>query len=92
MLDIISKCNNKVILITADKLNNIDLTKYSKQYSNLKVIINKSFHDRFIILDKEILYHLGGSLNSLGKKCFAITKVEDKIVLKQLNIIQYENF
>ena len=83
MLDIISKCKNKVILITADKLDNIDFTKYNKQYSNLEVIINKSFHDRFIILDKKILYHLG-ALNSLGKKCFAITKVEDEIVLKQL--------
>lgn len=84
MLDIISKAKVKVILITANKLNNIDLVKYNKQYNNLNVIINNSFHDRFIILDRNTLYHLGASLNTLGKKCFAITKIEEKNILEQL--------
>lgn len=93
MLDIISKCNNNVILITADKLVNIDLLKYNKQYKNLQVIINKSFHDRFIILDRNILYHLGSSLNSIGKKCFAITKIDDFDILNQLiRKLKLQNF
>ena len=29
------------------------------------------FHDRFLIIDKAILIHVGASLNHLGKKCFA---------------------
>ncbi len=81
MLDIISKCYTKVILVTADKLDNIDLVKYKKQYNNLKVIINKFFHDRFIIIDKEILYHLGSSLNSIRYKCFAISKIDENDIL-----------
>ena len=82
MLDIISKAKVEVTLVTADKLDNIDLIKYRKQYDNLKVTINTSFHDRFIILDKSIVYHLGASLNYLGKKCFAITKIDDIDILK----------
>ena len=35
MLDIISKAKVNVTLITADKLDNIDLFKYQKQYNNL---------------------------------------------------------
>ena len=84
MLDIISNCKVTVILITADKLNNIDTAKYRKQYNNLHIIINKSFHDRFIIIDKTILYHLGSSLNSIGYKCFAITKIDDKDILREI--------
>ena len=59
MFDIISKAKIKIILVTADKLDNISLTKYRKQYDNLMIVINKSFHDRFIILDQNIVYHLG---------------------------------
>ena len=84
MLDVISKCKIEVTLITADKLDNLDLVKYKKQYNNLNIIINKSYHDRFIIIDNKILYHLGASLNSIGKKCFAITKIEDKDILNKL--------
>ena len=84
MLDVISKCKVEVTLITADKLDNLDLIKYIKQYNNLNIIINKSYHDRFIIIDNVILYHFGSSLNSIGKKCFAITKIEDKDILNRL--------
>ena len=84
LLDVISKTNVEVTLITADKLDNLDLVKYKKQYNNLNIIINKSYHDRFIIIDSEILYHLGASLNSIGKKCFAITRIEDKDILDKL--------
>ena len=34
-----------------------------------------NIHDRFIIIDDEKLYHVGASLKDLGKKCFAINKM-----------------
>ena len=66
---------------------------YERQYQNIKIIQNNSFHDRFIILDKEILYHSGASFKDLGKKCFAITKMEDEEILNQLlgKIVRLEN-
>ena len=43
------------------------------------------FHDRFIILDNKELYHCGASLKDLGKKCFAISKIEDKDYLNRFS-------
>ena len=40
-------------------------------------------HDRFIIIDKNILYHCGASFKDLGKKCFGINKIEDKEYLNK---------
>ena len=49
---------------------------------NLKY--NDSFHDRFIIIDEENLYHCGSSFKDLGTKCFAITKIDNKEVVNDL--------
>ncbi len=51
ILDILSNTNKKVILVT-NKYNNIDYGKYKEQYNNVTLVVNNSFHDRFIILDK----------------------------------------
>jgi hypothetical protein len=47
----------------------------------IEVKASKSIHDRFIIIDGEVLYHLGASLKDLGKKLFGFTKM-DKAALK----------
>ena len=78
LLDILSKTNKHIILIT-NKYNNEDYNKYKSQYKNTKLIIN-----RFIIIDKNFLYHCGSSFKDLGKKCFAITKLEDNEYLNKL--------
>ena len=63
------------------------IKKYKSQYSNISCYFNSGFHDRFIILDKKLLYHCGSSFKDLGKKCFAITLLEDKSILN--NILEY---
>ena len=94
LLDIISKIDKKVTLICTNKLlRNIDLDKYYKQYNNLKIIYNNSFHDRYFILDNSILYHCGTSINHLGHKIFGINKIEDdimknKLIVYVLNIVK----
>ena len=35
------------------------------------------FHDRFILIDGNEMYHLGASIKDLGKKCFGINRIED---------------
>ncbi len=86
ILDMITNLNVKVIIVTRkfNLLKDIDIKKYNRQYHNLKVIYNDKFHDRFIILDKKVLYHSGASYKDLGNKCFAITKMEDKEYLKTI--------
>ena len=90
VLDMISKVKVSVTLVlsTNSRLSELDIDKYNKEYSNLTLIYNDTFHDRFIILDKKKMYHLGTSLNNAGTKTFSINKVEDnrwlELVLKQL--------
>jgi hypothetical protein len=92
VLDMISKIKVSVtiVLSTNSRLSELDIDKYNKEYNNLTLIYNDSFHDRFIILDKKKMYHLGTSLNNAGTKTFSINKVEDtrwlKLVLDQIEI------
>ena len=65
-------------------LRNIDIEKYNSQYNNLKVIFNNNFHDRYFILDKNIVYHCGASINHAGSKTFSINILEDKIIKNTL--------
>ena len=83
ILDVLSKIDKKIILIT-NKYNNQDYEKYKKQYGNISLKVNNSFHDRFIIIDKKILYHSGASFKDLGNKCFEISKIEDEDLLDKL--------
>ena len=86
ILNMITNLNVKVTIVTRkfNLLKDIDIKKYNKQYHNLKVIYSDKFHDRFIILDKKVLYHSGASYKDLGNKCFAITKIKDKEYLETI--------
>jgi len=59
-----------------DKVFN-ELQRNKKEEFSLKVAKTNKFHDRFIAIDNKELYHIGGSLKDLGKKCFAINKMQD---------------
>ena len=52
--------------------------QFFDSYSILIDILNTSTKN-IIIIDNKYLYHCGASLNDLGKKCFAIVKIENKI-------------
>ena len=82
ILDIIKKLNINVIIITKkdNLLTNKDIDKYNKQYNNLKVVYNSTYHDRYFILDKNIIYHCGTSINRIGYKTFSINLINDKEV------------
>ena len=83
LFDILSKTNKEVIVIT-NKYNNEDYLKYRKEYSNVKMIINNTFHDRFIIMDRSVLYHCGASFKDLGNKCFSINRIIEEDNLNKL--------
>ena len=65
-------------------MDNVLINKYQSQYNNITININKTFHDRFIIIDDNILYHCGASFKDLDKKCFAISKIDNEIILTYL--------
>ena len=83
LLDVLSKTNKQITIYTKN-IDNTLITKYQNQYNNLIIKITNKFHDRFVIIDNTTLYHCGASFKDLGKKCFAINKIEDKTILKEL--------
>ena len=54
--------------------------KYNKQYSNIELKNLTKFHDRFLIIDNNELYHIGASLKDLGNKTFAFSKLNIDLV------------
>ena len=58
-------------------LHAVDVARFNAQYNNtLTVKESAKFHDRFLIIDKSTLIHVGASLNHLGKKCFAFSSLD----------------
>ncbi|MBO5004672.1 MAG: ORF6N domain-containing protein [Clostridia bacterium] len=83
------KNNVEVVILTSDKSNieNLDVKKFNKEYPILKVAKTNKFHDRFMVIDNKEMYHLGASIKDLGKKCFAINRIEDiEIIEKIINL------
>ncbi len=85
----LSKKNKEVevVILTTQNSNirKLDIQKFNKQYPVLKLAYTNKFHDRFIVIDNKELYHIGASLKDLGKKCFAISRIEDNEYIKKIS-------
>jgi len=55
----------------------LDLAKHNEQYRRIEIKILPTAHDRFIIIDRNELYHIGASLKDLGKRWFAFSKLNE---------------
>ena len=77
------------------RLSGQDIANFNSQYPKLTVNYTGVFHDRFLIVDETIAYHIGASLKDAGKKCFGITRIEDvgivSDILQRLEIEIEEN-
>lgn len=79
----------KVLLFTKTENQQLtlDVKKANEQYGGFKLKTFIKSHDRFLIIDRNTVYHIGASLKDLGKKWFAFTKLEKdsiKSLLSQL--------
>ena len=54
----------------------LDVKKYNEQYPAIEIKVFNNSHDRFIIIDNTTVYHFGASLEDLGKKWFAFSKMD----------------
>lgn len=75
---------NKKILIISKNYDEMLIKKYNSQYFNIEFINLDIFHDRFLIIDRKELYACGASFKDLGKKCFAINKMESLELINNL--------
>lgn len=60
---------------TISKTLHQDVKKYNFQYRPLSLKTTKNFHDRFLVIDENEVYHIGASLKDLGKKVFGFSKM-----------------
>jgi hypothetical protein len=54
----------------------LDLEKHNAQYPKITIKKFELSHDRFLIIDEKEVYHFGASLKDLGKKWFAVSKMD----------------
>ncbi len=93
-LDLLSKKNQSA---TVDiytfhntcKLTQTEISDFNTQYAGLTLHYTADFHDRFMIIDRQTLYHIGASIKDAGKKAFEISQIDDaqqtQEILKRLN-------
>jgi hypothetical protein len=58
------------------KTLSLDLEKHNQQYEPIQLKSLTVSHDRFLIIDRKELYHLGASIKDLGKKWFAFSRLD----------------
>jgi len=60
----------------------LDVDKFNSQYPTIELVKFKNAHDRFMIIDRKDVYHIGTSIKDSGSKWCAISKFEkDAIIL-----------
>ena len=62
------------------KLTAQDIQTFNAQYPTLTLNFTKKAHDRFLIIDQTIMYHIGASLKDLGKKHFAFSVLDSAYI------------
>lgn len=78
------KAKNKDVsfqIITSNnksKLSDIEISLFVEEYGSFNIFYDDRFHDRFLILDNNIYYHLGSSINYLGKRISRVSIEEDE--------------
>ena len=73
-------------IITSSRANvgRRELASFSNSYGNVQIKIDDKCHDRYLILDNELFYHLGCSINYIGKRLSQITLIKDEFVIEAL--------
>ena len=81
-LNVLKNTNNNtgisIITSSKSKLSKIDINSFIKQYNQtIDINIDDDFHDRYLFIDDKV-FHLGASINYIGKKISQIDEVNDE--------------
>ena len=87
-LDVLSKKKENVDaqLFTSKKakITPSDIDKFNAQYPTTTLNYTETFHDRFLILDNNTAYSIGSSVKDAGKRCFAVTQINEEWMVKMI--------
>ncbi|WP_282191903.1 ORF6N domain-containing protein [Adlercreutzia caecimuris] len=98
-LNILSKKNDgvecRLVTYPSASLTSSDVTVFESQHGPLSICRTSDFHDRFLVVDDDALYHIGASLKDAGKKTFAMTLIGDEelksALLDKLDEVSWTN-
>jgi hypothetical protein len=90
LIHLIKRAPNVEAILYTQKITaqlQLDLAKHNEQYPRIEIKTLKKAHDRFLILDRKELYHIGASLKDLGRKWFGFSKLNEFLptILEKLN-------
>ena len=76
------KIDISLLLITSSKarIQDNEINDFQAQYGEVTKRVDDRYHDRYLIIDRKMIYHLGASVNYLGKKLSQISLIEDEDV------------
>lgn len=87
-LNILAKKRENVMVhiytVKKTRLSEADVDNFNQQYPTIEMHYTDEFHDRFLIIDNNLAYHIGASIKDAGKKCFAINKIEGKKTIESI--------
>ena len=87
-LDVLSKKkeNVDIQLFTSKKakITQSDIDKFNAQYPTITLNYTETFHDRFLIIDSSLAYSIGSSVKDAGKRCFAVTQINEEWMVKMI--------
>ena len=74
----------EIVTSTKSILSQIDIKAYIDECGELIIKRDDRYHDRYLIIDNEVFYHVGGSINYLGKKMTQIEMIKDNEIIMVL--------
>ena len=75
-----------LVVITSSRANigRRGISSFSDRFGKIEIKIDDKCHDRYLVLDNELFYHLGCSINYIGKRLSQITLIKDEFVIDAL--------
>ena len=73
-----------VITYSRTNIGRREISSFSDRFGRIEIKIDDKCHDRYLVLDNELFYHLGCSINYIGKRLSQITLIKDEFVIDAL--------
>ncbi len=67
-----------VIMSGLSRLQSADIEIFELKYGPIQTRIDSRYHDRYLVIDDEVFYHVGTSINYMGKRVTQVTVIQDK--------------
>jgi hypothetical protein len=59
---------------------------FAQDYGHIGIRLNDTIHDRFLVVDDSLFFHLGASVKDVGEKTFRISQIESAQEIEKLRI------